>query len=120
MDDVRGRGRTPSDDATTAVKFHRFFNNKVSMVWSLTADAQPPSFTVVPPRCRQSIFKDFTIKDVLDTVGRLPDEQSLSDPDVNTSPQGQHQPTGAVRCQPAEAFAVTILVTFKAASITRC
>ena len=45
VDALLGRGRVPPLDDIGAEQFHRYFDDKVTGVRSVTADAPPPSFS---------------------------------------------------------------------------
>jgi hypothetical protein len=80
IDALLGRGRAPPCDIIGAVELHRFFDEKVANVRTLTEAAPPPSFTSAPPHCEFFTFKPLTVDDVVAAVRALPDKQCSTDP----------------------------------------
>jgi len=80
VDTLLGRGRVPPNDSISAVKFHQFFEDKVTSVRATTADAPPPLFVPVTPGCELLEFDALTVDDIVAAVSKLPDKQCASDP----------------------------------------
>ena len=80
VNDLMGRGSTPTSSTIDATDFHRFMDDKVAGVRASADGAAPPQYTIAPPECSLHQFTQLSTDDVVAAVHQLPVKQSATDP----------------------------------------
>jgi len=65
-----GHGRVPQPDGIGAEPFHRYFDDKVAGVRSMTADDPPPLFSPTSAVVTLSQFRSVTVDDACTVMQR--------------------------------------------------
>ena len=79
LNSLFGRGQLLQTDRYTATDFLDFFNTKLEHARSITATADPPTFSDVSSDCQFSQFTPVSLHDVARAIRSLPDKQSICD-----------------------------------------
>jgi hypothetical protein len=80
IDQLLGRGRTPSNPCISVEQFSDFFHNKVDAIRQSTVNSSPATYIDLPGDVRFSSFADVTDDDVISAIRRLPNKSSAADP----------------------------------------
>ena len=80
IDQLLGRGRTPSDSSISVEQFSDFFYNKIDAIRRSTVNSPPATYIDLPGDVRFSSFAAVADDDVISAIRRLPNKSSAADP----------------------------------------